>query len=347
MAKVRTSLSIIILLIVLALGVGGSFIYLQKADAEFAQAEKELPESAISAYLQKIQNKDFDGLYEDSLVVTKHLNSKEAYIAEMERIYSGVNASDIEFASNGNNEYTLASNGKFLATVELQQANDGSYLASTLFSGDNNYVLEVPTGLTPVVNGITLDSSYMSESGVIASNFEGVSSHASAVKVDKYELNNLLSYPESITVAEDSSYVGIQDALSNTIFVGKSNDSLNDTFTSYAVTCAKFPAKEASLGEVAAISVRNSDWYNRISGLQNNWFTTHSVSNFSNVQAFDVIQQSDDTAIGHVTFDYYASNGDVDRTWHGGYQMTLINESGTWKIAGFGINIDLNPASDN
>ena len=83
----------------------------------------------------------------------------------------------------------------------------------------------------------------------------------------------------------------------------------------------------------------------RISGLQNNWFTTHSISNFSNVNAFDIILQTEDTAVGHVSFDYYASNGDVDRTWHGGYQMTLINESGTWKIAGFGINIDLNPAS--
>ncbi len=347
MKKVKPSLAIIILVLVLAIGVGASFLYLQKAENEFAEAEKELPESAITAYLEKIQNKDFDGLYEDSLVVSKHINSKEAYIEKMESIYSGTGVSSIEFASSGYNEYTLASNGKYLATVKLQQATDGSYIASTVFSGDNNYVLEVPTGMTPVVNGITLDDSYKTESNIVASNFEGVSENSSAVRVDKYELNNLLTYPESITTAEDSSYIGIDDALSNTIYLGKANDALNDTFTSYAITCAKFPAKEASLGEVAAISVRNSDWYSRISGLQNNWFTTHSVSNFSNVQAFDVIQQSDDTAIGHVTFDYYASNGEVDRTWHGGYQMTLINESGTWKIAGFGINIDLNPASNN
>ena len=165
------------------------------------------------------------------------------------------------------------------------------------------------------------------------------------MKVDKYKLDNLLSYPESISIASDASYIAIQDAISNTIFVGKPNNDLAETFKNYAITCAKFPAKEGSLGEVAAISVRNSDWYKRISGLQNNWFTTHSISNFSNVNAFDIISQTEDTAVGHVSFDYYASNGDVDRTWHGGYQMTLINESGTWKIAGFGINIDLNPAS--
>ena len=345
MKKVKMSLSIIILLVTLAIGCAFCFVSLQNAKKEFAEEEKKLPESAITLYLEKIQNKDFDGLYEDSLAVSKHLNSKESYIAEMERIYGDVKASDIEFASINTNEYQLASKGKYLATVQLQQASDGSYLASTLFSGDNNYVLEVPTGLIPVVNGIQLDKSYMSESNVVASNFAGVENNSSAVKVDKYKLDNLLSYPESISIASDASYIAIQDAISNTIFVGKPNNDLAETFKNYAITCAKFPAKEGSLGEVAAISVRSSDWYKRISGLQNNWFTTHSISNFSNVNAFDIISQTEDTAVGHLSFDYYASNGDVDRTWHGGYQMTLINESGTWKIAGFGINIDLNPAS--
>ena len=347
MRKVNPIASIIVLLVTLAACFGGSYIYLQNAKKEFAAAESELPESALTAYLEKVEKKDFDGLYEDSLIISKHLNSKDDYIAKMEEIYGDVKVSDIEYAEvEGTSEYKLASNGKYLATVELLQNSDGSYIASTIFSGDNNYVLEVPTGLQPVVNGITLDNSYLTESNVVASNFDGVESNESAVKVDKYALDNLLSYPESISVVEDSSYVGIQDALSNTIFVGKSTTDLDDTFTSYAVTCAKFPAQEASVSDVAAISIRNSDWYSRISGMQNTWFTSHSVSNFSNVNAFDVIQQSDDTAIGHVSFDYYASNGEVDRTWHGGYQMTLIKESGTWKIASFGINVDLNPASN-
>ena len=142
MKKVKMSLSIIILLVTLAIGCAFCFVSLQNAKKEFAEEEKKLPESAITLYLEKIQNKDFDGLYEDSLAVSKHLNSKESYIAEMERIYGDVKVSDIEFASINTNEYQLASKGKYLATVQLQQASDGSYLASTLFSGDNNYVLE-------------------------------------------------------------------------------------------------------------------------------------------------------------------------------------------------------------
>lgn len=347
MRKVKTWIVLVILLVTAGICVGGGYYYLSNAKKEFAEAEKLLPESAISEYLKKVENNDFDGLYEDSLIVSPHLNSKEDYIAEMESIYGDLKASDISFVqSDVENEYILASDGKYLATVKLLQDNNGKWIASTEFSGNNSYTIEVPAGMSLTVNGLDVDDTYLVASNVNASNFSDENIESYSVKVDRYELNNLLGEPE-ISVGEG--YTTIIDVLTNTILVGKENtdSSLTETFKNYAITCASFPAKETTVGSVQAISLRGSDWYSRISGMQNTWFTSHSVSNFSNVNATNIIQQSDDTAIGYVTFDYYASNGTVDRTWHGGYQMTLVKESGTWKIAAFGIDVDLNPESNN
>ena len=300
----------VILLTALIMGFIG-FNKIRKAKTEFAAAEAALPESAISAYFGHIKNKDFDGIYEDSMVVSPHINSKADYIAKLEEIYKGVNTSDIEYTGLDN--------------------TDGSKD-------------EVPVGLKITANGVEVGSEYLLENDTVASNFSGLRDQSQAPRVDVYELSNLLGEPV-IEVAGESGYGTLTDVLTGHIFVGKtaSDSSLAQTMIDDAIICAKFPAQEASLGQVGAISITASDWYNRVAGVQNQWFTSHGTSSFSNQNAFNIIQQSEDSMVGFVTFDYYASNGEVSRTWNGGYQMTFLNVGGTWKIAGMAINNEMNP----
>ena len=42
--------------------------------------------------------------------------------------------------------------------------------------------------------------------------------------------------------------------------------------------------------------------------------------------------------------DYYATNGEVERTWYCGYQVSLINLDGSWKIAQMTVDQELNAA---
>ena len=44
-----------------------------------------------------------------------------------------------------------------------------------------------------------------------------------------------------------------------------------------------------------------------------------------------------------MVFDYFADNGEVHRTWHIGYQMTMVNTPQGWKVGGMEINNELNP----
>lgn len=326
--------------------IGGGFLFVRNAKRSFLEAEKEMPESGISTYLNKIRTNDLDGVYEDSLKITPHLNSKEDYIEQLKKIYEKVDVSKLTFVPAEEEEmYYLVLDNELISTVKLEKAEDGSWLASTIFGGDNQYYVEVPVGLTISVNGRELDEVYLEEKNVVASNFKGLKDSSRAPKVNRYRLDNLISKPE-IEVVGESGYTTLDDILSNTIFVGKDAQTQENanTFIDDITICAKFPAQETGLGAVSAISITNSDWYQRIRSLQNTWFTSHGTSSFTNQSARNIIQQSDDTMVGYVTFDYYASNGEVSRTWNSGFQVSFLKENGVWKIAGMGVDSRLNPA---
>lgn len=350
MKKARTGAALILAGLAVVISVFG-VMKIQSAKKEWAAAEASMPESAISTYIAKLKNKDYKGIYADSQIVEPSINSEEDYIQRLEEVFAGVDPDHLDYVGTDNDDgtksYQMYASGKLITRLKLVQTADQRWLAGTVFAGDNNYTVEVPQGLSITVNGIDVDSTYIKETGVPASNFAGLDDQGAAPKVDVYVFSNLLSKPQ-IAVKGEADYGTLDNVLDNTIYVGRvsSDADLAQTMIADALICARFPAKEASVGEVGAISVRGSDWWRRISGMQNNWFSSHSVSGFSNEQALNIIQQSADTMVGYVTFDYYArsTDGTQERTWHGGYQMTFLQENGQWKIAGMAINNELNPA---
>ncbi|MBR2825818.1 MAG: hypothetical protein IKE51_06105 [Solobacterium sp.] len=342
-------IGLVLVLLLGAFGIVAGNMVTSRARATFLEEEKDYPESAITLYLEHIRNKDFDGIYEDSLVIAPHINSKEDYINKLQEIYKDVDIDQIVFApiesDSKNLKYALAYDKKYLSTLELMKSKDNRWLASTIFSGDNEYTVEVPTGLKLKVNGIEIGKEYMMDKKVVASNFLGMDYPQDAPHVDRYLLSNLLGAPQIEVMDSSKKYGTLVDVVNGIIYVGEAiNDKeLENVFIEDAKICAMLPAQEVGLGSVAAISVLQSDWYDRISTMQNTWFTGHGVSNFSNEKAFNIIKQSDNSMVGFVTFDYYASNGEVDRTWNCGYQISFIQEYGVWKIAGMGIDSTLNP----
>ncbi|NCB33522.1 MAG: hypothetical protein EOM64_06525 [Erysipelotrichia bacterium] len=348
-SRISSGLGIGVIIAVAAAGIGGGYFYVSQAQKQFSEEESEMPESAISTYLENIRTRSYDQIYQDSLIIAPHLNSESDYVAKLEEIYSGISISSIEYAPDNTDtsKYRLYSNKKYLSTLDLVKASDGRWLASTEFSGDQNYTVEVPTGLGIEVNGLPVDSSYMTAENTVASNFTQITNQSNAPHVDTYTFKNLLGKPE-IAVTGNSSYTTLQDVLSDTLFIGKvSNEAdLATQFTNAAVTLASYPTRDGSLGDIANICITDSEFYSRLSSLQNTWFSDHGTSSFSNVTASDIIQQSDDTMVGYVTFDYYAANSEVDRTWHGGYQLSFMRVNGAWKLAGMGIDNELNPAKE-
>lgn len=326
-----------------------SAVYIHSLSQKYAALDAESPESAITEYFRKVNNKEYEELYQEAEQISPDSNTQETYIQELQNVYDGVDTGAVDYALKSSDDtsytYSLTYHNTDFGKLVITQNSEGQWIASMIFQGNETWKIEVPAGLTLLVNGNTVSSDQMIASASLPDNFSGLNDTSAVPQVDIYELTNLLAQPE-VAIEGDTSYTVLKDVSSNTLFVGKSSEdeTIIQAMIQDTQTAAAYPAQDASLSDVAAVSVTTSDWYSRISTLENYWFTDHTESNFSNQSVTNLIQQSDNTALAYVTMDYYASNGEVDRTWHCGYQVSLISENGTWKIAQMTIDQELNSA---
>lgn len=335
-----------ILLVVATLCVFFSVLSVKKVKNDVAEKAKAMPESAISEYLKLVKGKKYDDIYANSLIVDNHLNSKQDYIEGLENTYGTISVSDCSFQLEGKLDdamlYNVVVNNKKIAALKLIK-KDNTWQVSTIFKGNNAYIVEVPVGVHLIVNDIEVSDSFILGNNQQAMNFSGIAENVNAPKVVRYGLKNLVSFP-TITTKEPG-YNVIKDVLSNTYYVGKevSDSTLESVFIDSATTLAKYPTKDTSLGAVSSISMADSDFYRRIKTLDNQWYAPHSLAQFSNYNVSDIVQQNETSMIGNISFDYDIASGSARKTYHCGYQMSFIKIGDLWKIAGFAIDNDLNP----
>ena len=332
-----------------AVCIAASSVHIQSLKKQYAALDAESPESAITEYFRKINNQEYQELYQEAEEISPDSNSEEIYTEALQKLYDGVDTDAISYqlqsSQDGTYIYQLTYHYSSFAQLVLMQNSSGDWIASTLFEGNENWKVEVPSGLALLVNGKPVSSDLMVSSSAIPDNFSGLYDTSAVPKVDIYELTNLLGQPE-VSIEGDESYSVLKDVSTNTLFIGKTSEdqSIIQAMIQDTQTAAAYPAKDSSLSDVAAVSVTNSDWYSRVSTLENYWFTDHTESSFSNQSVTNLIQQSDHTALAYVTMDYYAANGEVERTWHCGYQVSLIYQEGSWKIAQMTVDQELNAA---
>lgn len=346
---INASTGFIIIALVLVACIGTSFILVNMTKKNYLAREESLPESAISVYLEQVKNNDFASIYEDSLTVEPHLNSKEDYEQAIKDIYKDVHLNDLMFSPEPGEDdellYGIYDGNVKVAVVKLIKSPSGKWVLTTLFQGDHNYTVEVPIGVTFKVNGLDVGEEYIKAASQPATNFSGLKDTSNAPKVTRYELTNLISDPE-ITV-EASGYTLIKDVLSQTYYVGKdaTSSELKSVVIDAAKTVARYPTKDGSFGSVSAITINNSDFYDRLKTMDNQWYAPHNVSSFSNEEVLTIVQQDDNTMIANVIFDYLIASGSTKKEYNIGYQISFMKVSGTWKIAGFAIDNELNPTT--
>ena len=102
-----------------------------------------MPESAISTYFKQIKNNEFDEIYDDSLIIDPHLNTKDDYIDALKEIYKDVDLDILNFIKDDEDMYQITYENKLISNLRLIKSNDGKYIASTIFKGDNNYTVQV------------------------------------------------------------------------------------------------------------------------------------------------------------------------------------------------------------
>lgn len=336
--KAAPALGFLLLLALIIAGAGKTLAL--SAGKHFIEEEKKMPETAMEGLLEDLVSGDFSDLYRETQAVRPNLDSEAGYTAYLEGLLNHYGREALTYR-NVDGEWRVYAGDTYLAEAVVQEDGEGNMHAALPLEGNGTAVIEVPAGAELKINGNVLGKEYLKESDVPAVNCEQFPVSTEKVSVDVYEIGPLLGEPEA------DEWVLLKDVLSGHYLAGKevTDDVLLEEMIRDAELLAAYPAQDASLAQVAAVSLTNTTWYSRYATLQNYWFTSHSTSEFSNAQVLKAVYQSDDVIAAHIVFDYYADNGEVHRTWHCGYQLTFVQTENGWKIAGTAINNELNPAT--
>ena len=309
------------------------------AVAERLRAEEEMmPEAAMVHLLDCLEAGEYGEVYEDTLSYSWMPDSAASWSACLDRMLEVCGRDALSYRGSGN-DWRIYAGDVYLADAAVYTDEEGRPHAALPLEGKCTALVEVPAGTTLVINGRALEDPV--EENVPAAECFAFPSTVQKVHVDVYSIDGLIGEPEA------DEYALVRDVLSGRYLAGKAveDEALLEEMIRDAEILAAYPAQDASLGQVQAVSLTNTSWYSRYATLQNYWFTAHSVSEFSNAQVLNAVYRSDDVVTAHIVFDYYADNGEVHRTWHCGYQLTFLHTDNGWKIASTAINNELNPAA--
>ena len=115
----QSAISSMLIIVTLVLCIILSIVTLSIVKSKVKSEEAKMPEQAISAYLKDVKNNSFDKIYEDSLVIDPHFNSKEDYNNALSDIYKDVDVSELNFQLDENGDYSIIDGNKLVSTIRL------------------------------------------------------------------------------------------------------------------------------------------------------------------------------------------------------------------------------------
>lgn len=347
--KIRPVNAVITLLAIAAGGFAAGRIWISKQDFTAPEEPADKAAMAMQQLTEHLAQGNYDGLYDSWKANDTVIDSQESYENALKNKLG--DAADLTWIETDNYsdehpQYVLNNGSENLVMVDLVQSGD-SFVPVIPLHGSKTVRIEVPRDMTIYAGGSQIDSSHIVESDVLASNFRQMNDDSYVPEVDIYELDGLLDEP-ALQDADSNELSVVKDVISEDLLVGEAIDDedLKQTIIDAATAMAAFPAQDGSLSAVAAYADPAAGWYYRYSSLPNYWFYPHSVYEFSNQDVIAITSQSEDTAVAHVVFDYFADGGDYSRTWHVGYQLTMHQLNGSWYVASTAIDNELNPGTE-
>ena len=319
-------------------------VQVKQAEARFQEMEETMPQVQLEKVLKQIQDGDYETMFAASQKLSPSLDLKEAYVERVTEILGNRDFTKLKTETvsetDSQREYRLIDGDTLLGTLTLLKEGD-DWVPAFPLKGNKSYRVEVPAGMSLNVYGTPVGSEYLVETGKEAANFFQVTDPSIIPFVDIYEFDGLLGEPALNT---DEGYAMIQDVLSGNWLMGKeiTDQALLEELVNDAVLIAEYPAMDADINAVRSISDTSSRWYQKYVTLQNWWFTRHNTKEISNEQ-IKAVAQSDDTIVAHISFDYFADNGEVNRTWNVGYQLTFRKLNDKYVVCGTELDSRLNP----
>lgn len=309
--------------------------------------ESQSVNGAVHSYLTNIVNKNWDAVYQEDTDNFVELNSKDKYVSYLESLYgdNAISAYTYSFTNADENSqyYTLYAYGYQIATLELRKPKSSSTWKVRTLNTSNSYVFDVlDSSISFLINNIVIDSTYTHEDSQIPYAFQNLGLDDQMPAVSRYTIQNFVDTPD-VTLADSASYEAIRDWTSNQYYIGPlpssdETDEFTQEITDTAEAYCKYITKDGTFAALNKHLYPGTDFYNNITGFNNQWFSSHDSIEFQNVKVFDIMPIGDSAFIGSISFDYLVSASDVQKTYSSSYQLFFVkNSKDLWKMTNLAI----------
>ncbi|MDO4701925.1 MAG: NTF2-like N-terminal transpeptidase domain-containing protein [Erysipelotrichaceae bacterium] len=309
---------------IVALMVIFSFLIYQRQ-----QREKELqsPEYAIKQYIHEIQNNTFDQIYQNSIYLYHNHSSQQELSDALSKIYQNINIKTLKIKDQQVYEdgyrYTLYQNNEVVSQVMVKSYND-HYLVATLLENEVTTYIESLPNVSFTINDYGIDDVKPKE--ITATNFEGLEVD-NAPTILQYTIETLSKTPN---IALPNGYTFLKDLDEPKIYIGKleTNTGLHDLFINAIEVFHSVIINKNWDKPLYSISIPDSAFLNQVKeGYPQ--LQTLEKGHLEHIYFSDILKQSEDSMMAHVTFDYVTKNDTKTFT----YQIIFLKHQGIYKIA--------------
>ena len=316
-----------------------------------ARYEARSPQGAISTYLERVYNHEWDGLYEDDITYFTELNSKDVVVEYLLALYEGKNhwgmTSSYSWGSEDHPFYDIYYERERICVVELYKPpGSDSFKVRTMNPyGQFSFDDLSDTGFS--INNVSIvdNEEFPPDTGKVPHAFADLDLDEKMPDVDRYTIASFINAP-TVSVNDPDKNIAVRDYSASYFYIGprptaEQKEEFEEEIISTAVDYCKYITKDGTFYALNQHLYPYTDFYNNIRGFDNQWFSNHDSIEFRNMVVFDVMPIGDNAFIGSISFDYIVTNSKTTKTYSSTYQLFFVrNSRDLWKLTNLVIVYD-------
>ncbi len=303
--------------------------------------ERQSVTGAMTRYLQDVDQRRWDEIYNIDSKYFTELNTKENLITYLLYVYGETKASGFTFtlASIGDNDwryYDAYYRQTKISTLETYKPEGSStWKVRTLVSG-GTYTFDVLDGSSFKINNISITSSYTDGLDPIPLAYSQIKEKHHFPTVARYTVENLVRPPAPQPENTDIDMV-IRDYSANHYYIGPK--PTKEQYTLFAreleetaIAYSKYITKDGTFYNLNAHLYPGTEFYSAISSLDNQYFSSHDTIDFQNIQVADVMPIGEEAFAGTISYDVVVTAKGNTKNYRSLYQIFFIRATdGKWK----------------
>lgn len=314
--------------------------------------EKAQPEHTAEAVVTMFQNLDVDQIMSHYSNHTKFSDDEQT---KKEAIRKHIQGSEYTYSkkmsqyTTASPAYSIKADGKEIAVLRLAQSDKRASYNSVIwtiadidlgFSTEGHFEIIAPSDYTVTVNGSTLTTDSIVESGINSSDLENVIKYTQVPLLVKYRVENSFINPDIKCVGSVSSKELIPEINKNVYkydyetddtVIAQNSDNIKKFITNYT----KYMYTEADFSSISGSVISNSKAYEflRYITYTNIWFADHSSLTIGDIHLSNVKQYS--PLCYSVEADYTYDVVMAGNNYNYPTKITLyyVKTGNSWKIA--------------